>query len=225
MNTIFSLITQWAQESIPFVNVDYWCIFHYDIYVQYVDMPEMVKDLRFLPSTEANELFSLMLVEDRDTWIRVFSIHVHVVFCCPQRPQNNVDRFRQLFHTKGLWLCLGAEFRGKSHSLELWYATKPFQTLLPCLLLTHKSTCSIIGRHYPYYFRPSAIQVSLTRWFRKTVLSELPEITKTQELSGNCPTAGCGCEKKWDLITSVVPPWAGWDRNSEKSCICFMFIK
>lgn len=99
------------------------------------------------------------------------SIHIHIVFCCPQRPQNNVGRFKQMFYTEGLCLSLGAEFRGKSQSFELWYITKPFQTLLPCLLLTNKSTCSIIGRHYPYHLRLFAIQVSLTRQFSVNCLT------------------------------------------------------
>lgn len=41
----------------------------------------------------------------------------------------------------------------------------------------------------------------------------------------NCPTAGCTCEKKCDLITSVALPWVGRDWNSEKGCICFMIYR
>lgn len=42
-------ITPWNPESISFWNVDYWLIFQYDIYELYLDMPEMLKDLRFYP--------------------------------------------------------------------------------------------------------------------------------------------------------------------------------
>lgn len=200
-------ITQWDPESISFENVDYWLIFHYDIYEQYVDMPETVKDLRFYSLQKPTSYFHWRWQktetpgsETKDFSIQSMSIHVHIVFYCPQRPQNNIGRVRQLLHMESLCFSWGAEFRGKIQSHGLWCATKPFQTWLLCLLLT----CSIIGRHYPYRLRLFTIQVSLTKWFRMKVLSELPrKWEKHGSPRGTVPQQGVGMRRSGILFPQL----------------------
>lgn len=141
-----------------------------------------------------------LLGQRQRTSIQSMSIHVHIVFYCPQRPQNNIGRARQLLHRESLCVSWGAEFRGKIQSHGLWCATKPFQTWLLCLLLT----CSIIGRHYPYRLRPFTIQVSLTKWFRMKVLSELPrKWEKHGSPRGTVPQQGVGMRRSGILLPQL----------------------